>query len=83
MLIGVSSPIQLMCILAPPKPTLLSPELYCDDLLENGRPVVINWMVRLHTCMYMYVIIHNVTHNYIYNCVHVIVHDSLTCNSST
>ena len=32
------------CVLAPPEPTLLSPELYCDYLLEDDS-VVINWMV--------------------------------------
>ena len=29
----------------PPKPSLLPPELYCDVPLEDGRPVIIKWMV--------------------------------------
>ena len=29
----------------PPPPSLLSPELYCDVPLEDGRPVIIKWMV--------------------------------------
>ena len=30
---------------APPPPSLLPPELYCDVPLEDGRPVIVKWMV--------------------------------------
>ena len=30
---------------APPIPTLLPPVLYCDVPLNDGIPIVINWMV--------------------------------------
>ena len=35
----------IVSLSAPPKPSLLPPELYCDVSLEDGRPVIINWMV--------------------------------------
>ena len=36
----------------PPPPSLLPPELYCDVPLEDGRPVIIRWMV---SDVYMYI----------------------------
>ena len=32
-------------LLAPPPPSLLPPELYCDVPLEDGRLVSMEWMV--------------------------------------